>query len=71
MSVPIVLQVELVDAETAWQLAQFIKRVSFSALFELTEAHLSATERDALAYRMLYGLSAVGRALAEKGFAPR
>ena len=71
MSSPIVLEVELADAETAWQLAQFIKRVPFSELRALTEAHLSGAVRDELAYRMLAGLAAVARALTEKGFAPR
>lgn len=71
MSSPVELEVELVDDATAWQLAQFIKRVPFSDLRALTEAHLPGAERDERAYRMLDGLNAVGRALREKGFAPR
>lgn len=67
----IVLEVEILDAETAWQLAQFIKRVSFATIREHTEAGLPPPQRDDRAYVMLDGLSAVGRALAEKGFAPR
>lgn len=67
----IVLQVELADGDMAWQLAQFIKRISFSTVRELTDAHLPPADRDELAYQMLHGLDAVGRALREKGFAPR
>lgn len=71
MSRSIVLKVELRDDATAMQLAQFIKRVSFSTLRELTEAHLPPQQRDERAYQMLAGLTAIETALRGEGFAPR
>jgi hypothetical protein len=59
------------DAEAAYQLAQFCKRSHFSLFCELTEAHLPGDVRESRAYRMMSGIEAVQRGLAEAGFAPR
>lgn len=67
----ITLTVQLPNGDVAWQLAQFCKRISFNAAFELTEAHLSCDERTRLAYQMLAGMDAVARALADAGHSPR
>lgn len=67
----ICLHVKLPDEATAMQLAQFIKRVAFNTLRSYTEHHLTAEQRDELAYRMVAGLNAVGTALRDEGFAPR
>ncbi|MCL6484898.1 DUF7706 family protein [Janthinobacterium lividum] len=55
----------------AYQLAQFAKRSTYSMFYEFTEAHLSEEERMTLAYQMLNGITAVGAALADAGYAPR
>jgi hypothetical protein len=52
------------DAETAWQLAQFVKRVSFADVRQCARTNDEA-------YQMLNGLNAIRRALAEQGVAPR
>ena len=57
------LNVELTD-EQAWDLAQFLKRVTFSGF----EAR--AVDEDE-AYRMQAAAGAVRRALAEAGYEPR
>ena len=59
------------DDDCAWELAQFCKRLSFGTFYDHTEAHLPPDERTALAYRMIRGVEAVQRALAEQGYAPR
>lgn len=59
------------DDDCAWELAQFCKRSTFHTFYEFTEAHLSQDERTALAYRMIRGIEAVQRALADHGYAPR
>lgn len=59
------------NKDVAYQLAQFCKRVSFSACFDLTEAHLSEDERTKKAYQMIAGLDAVAAGLEKEGFAPR
>lgn len=61
---PLLLEVQLRDDEEAWQLAQYVKRVTFS------DIRARATSDDE-AYVMLAGIDAIRRALAEKGFAPR
>jgi len=60
-----------IDRRTAWELAQFAKRLGFQACYELTEAHLSQDERRDKAYLMIHGMDLVARALACAGFAPR
>jgi hypothetical protein len=64
------LDVELTDNE-AYELAQFIKRVRFDQVRELTESGQSREQRDDQAYRMLYALDQVGGALRNVGYAPR
>jgi hypothetical protein len=65
----VVMQVEL-PAKLARQLALFVKRVRHDQCRELTECWQSGTERDDQAYAMLEALELLGRALAEKSFAP-
>jgi len=65
------ITVTLANPDQALQLAQFCKRVSYSAAHELTEAHLSEDERRTRAYLMLGGLDALARALADIGISPR
>jgi hypothetical protein len=59
------------DDDCARELAQFCKRSTFATFYSYTEAHLTYEERCALAYRMIAGIEAVQRALAERGYAPR
>lgn len=59
------------DDDCAKQLAQFCKRSTFQTFYDFTEAHLPHAERTALAYRMIGGIEAVQRALANQGYAPR
>jgi hypothetical protein len=68
---PVRLSVDLQNEDQAWQLAQFVKRITFGAVRELTDCGQSPQRRDDQTYVMLDGLNAVGRALREKGFAPR
>jgi hypothetical protein len=70
VSTPVTITVERPD-ETAWQLAQFIKRVDFQTVRGFTEAHAESNVRDARTYLMLEGLGAIARELAERGVAPR
>jgi hypothetical protein len=67
---PVTFTVTL-DDDSAWELAQFCKRSTFDTFFDFTEAHLSYDERRALAYRMIYGIEQVQRALAKAGYTPR
>ena len=53
--------------EQAWQLAQFLKRVSFNTALKHTDNASSQDE----AYAMLEGMERVRRSLAEQGIAPR
>ena len=62
--------VELTDSE-AWELAQLIKRIRFDQVAQLTECGQSQQGREDQAYRMIYALDRVGRALREEGYAPR
>lgn len=62
---PVTLTITLSDGH-AWHLAQFLKRVSFDTV----ERHAGAGERDEAAY-MMEALSAIRRALASQGYAPR
>ena len=64
------LAVELTDSE-AYELAQFIKRVRFEQVAELTECGQSRAQREDQAYRMLHALHQVSGALREVGYAPR
>lgn len=66
----ITLQVEI-PKDSAYQLAQFCKRLAHSHCYDLTEAHLSHDERKARAYQMLAGIEALREALAKAGYAPR
>lgn len=59
----IAISVQL-DDEVAFQLAQFVKRVTFSDVRERART-------DDEAYQMMDGLNAIRRALAEQGVAPR
>lgn len=60
---PIVLQLEL-SAEQAWDLAQLVKRLTFS------DVRGCAADQDE-AYRMVEALEVVRAALAQQGVAPR
>jgi len=60
-----------IDRRTAWELAQFAKRLGFQACYDLTEAHLSQDERRDKAYLMIHGMDLVARALSHAGIAPR
>jgi hypothetical protein len=62
--------VELTDSE-AMELAQFIKRVRFEQVAELTECGQSREQCEEQAYRTLYALDQVGGALRNVGYAPR
>jgi len=69
MSAPqnhITITVEL-DPESAWQLAQFVKRVSYSTALRHTDNGDTASEARA----MLAGFERVRSALASAGIAPR
>ena len=59
------------DAEVAYQLAQFAKRSTFNTFYEFTEVHLPDARRKELAYQMIAGIDAIGAALAEAGYSPR
>lgn len=60
-----------IDRRTAWELAQFAKRLGFQACYEVTEAHLTYEERRDKAYLMIRGIDLIARALSSAGFAPR
>ena len=60
-----------IDRRTAWELAQFAKRLGFQACYDLTESHLAYEERRDKAYLMIHGIDMVARALSSAGFAPR
>ena len=66
----VTITVELPDP-TAWDLAQFIKRVRFDQCYELTDCGQSRAEREDQAYRMINGLNKVADALGDAGYAPR
>ena len=59
----ITLNVKLTDNE-AWQLAQFVKRITFSAVKD-------HAENDENAHTMLYALDQIKGALAQQGYAPQ
>lgn len=61
----------VMDDDVAWELAQFCKRSTFNTFYDYTEEHLPPVQRTALAYRMIGGIEAVQRALAEQGYSPR
>lgn len=60
-----------IEPDTAWELAQFAKRLGFQACYELTEAHLTHDERLDKAYLIIHGMDLVAGALARAGCAPR
>lgn len=62
---PLHLTVELTQQQ-AWDLAQFLKRTTFSDVLRATVGN-----DEAEAYAMLEGIQAVERALAVAGVAPR
>lgn len=62
----VVIEVILSDAE-AWQLAQFVKRLTFDDCLRRTTGGYSEGE----AYLMIAATNKVGRALASVGYAPR
>lgn len=62
----ITISVQLTKSE-AWNLAQFIKRVSFNTVLRHTDGGDSKEE----AYSMLHSLNLVANGLAEKGIYPR
>ena len=59
-----------IDYDTAWELAQFAKRLGFQACYGLTEAHLDGEERRDRAYRMIHGIDQLAAALSRAGIAP-
>ncbi len=63
LQAPVAITVQL-DADAAWQLAQFAKRVGFSDF-------RSNAQDDAEAYAMRDAMDKVALALREAGFAPR
>lgn len=65
-SPPIKITVEL-DDQTAWQLAQFVKRISFPTVLR----HTDNGDDEQEAYAMLAGLEKIRGALAAVGYAPR
>jgi hypothetical protein len=71
MKKPIRITFELPDDFTAWELAQFVKRVRFDQAYELTETHLERSERTAKAEGMIRGLTLLQDALREVHIAPR
>lgn len=60
-----------IEPNTAWELAQFAKRIGFHVCYELTEGHLSHEERIDKAYLIIHGMDLVAEALARAGVAPR
>ncbi len=50
-----------------WQLAQFLKRVSYDTCLQHTDQSADAVQ----AYTMITGLESIRRALAQNGYAPR
>lgn len=67
----ITMTVTIPNADVAWQLAQFCKRMNLSRAIEFTEGHLSHDDRQRDAYLMLDGIEAVQRGLLSAGFSPR
>jgi hypothetical protein len=63
---PVKITLELPD-ETAWQLAQFVKRVSFTTVLR----HTDNGDTEPEAHAMIAGLTAVQQALSRAGYAPR
>ena len=63
---PVKITLELPD-ETAWQLAQFVKRISFTTVLR----HTDNGDTEPEAHAMLAGLTAVRVALSRAGYAPR
>jgi len=57
------LQLEITE-DDAWDLANFLKRITYSGVRE-------CAQDDAEAYRMLSGIYAVQKALNEEGLNPR
>lgn len=63
--------VTTIDQRTAWELAQFAKRIGFQTCYDLTEAYLDHVERRYKAYLMIHGIDVVARALASAEFSSR
>jgi hypothetical protein len=59
--------IEGLDDLELWQLAQFLKRVSFNTCLQ----HTDNSNTKAQAYAMIAGLEAVRGALAKQGYSPR
>jgi hypothetical protein len=66
----VVIRAELPEAE-AWDLAQFLKRTTFSDALNVTDSGNSADIREEQARRMIRGITKLQGALAEVGCAPR
>lgn len=60
-----------IDEAVALQLAQFAKRSTLDTFAQFVEPHLSHEQAEERAYQMGAGVMAVGKALADAGFAPR
>jgi hypothetical protein len=60
-----------IDEAVALQLAQFAKRSTLATFAQFVESHLPHEQAEERAYQMQAGVLAVGKALADAGFAPR
>jgi len=60
-----------IDESVALQLAQFAKRSTLDTFAQFVEPHLPRAEAEERAYQMQAGVTAVAKALADAGFAPR
>jgi hypothetical protein len=70
MSDVVVIRAELPDAE-AWDLAQFLKRTTFSDALQITDSGNSSDVREEQARRMMRAIVKLQGALAAVGYAPR
>lgn len=60
-----------IDTAVAVQLAQFAKRSTLDTFAQFVEPHLPHEQAEERAYQIQAGVLAVGKALADAGFAPR
>lgn len=60
-----------IDIAVAVQLAQFAKRSTLDTFAQFVEPHLPHEKAEERAYQIQAGVLAVGKALANAGFAPR
>lgn len=59
------------DGPQVWDVAQFLKRLRYSQVYELTDCSLSRSDREDQAYRMKHGLARFSAALRDAGYSPR